>query len=280
MELANTMQDADARKLTAPMQMVFSDVVKKFDTGTVALDGIDLNVERGDFVAVVGPSGCGKSTLLRMAAGLERPTSGAVALDTESVGFIFQEPTLLPWRTVQANVELSAELGGGDQAARKLRADEAIRAVGPCGLCETTAQRAVWRNEDACLVGASAHPRTCCDAARRTFRCSRRDDTTGDAGRAAKALHRQGVHLDVHHALGIRGRVPRKQGGRHDRPARTNPFGSWTSISRTRVARNCATTPDTPNTSPRSRPVSMGAHDDRSPCSATGHHRTQFRRSH
>ncbi len=96
MELANTMQDADARKLTAPMQMVFSDVVKKFDTGTVALDGIDLNVERGDFVAVVGPSGCGKSTLLRMAAGLERPTSGAVALDTESVGFIFQEPTLLP----------------------------------------------------------------------------------------------------------------------------------------------------------------------------------------
>lgn len=130
MELANTMQDADARKLTAPMQMVFSDVVKKFDTGTVALDGIDLNVERGDFVAVVGPSGCGKSTLLRMAAGLERPTSGAVALDTESVGFIFQEPTLLPWRTVQANVELSAELGGGDKAARKLRADEAIRAVG------------------------------------------------------------------------------------------------------------------------------------------------------
>jgi NitT/TauT family transport system ATP-binding protein len=130
MELANTMQDADARKLTAPMQMVFSDVVKKFDTGTVALDGIDLDVERGDFVAVVGPSGCGKSTLLRMAAGLERPTSGAVALDTESVGFIFQEPTLLPWRTVQANVELSAELGGGDKAARKLRADEAIRAVG------------------------------------------------------------------------------------------------------------------------------------------------------
>lgn len=130
MKLANTMQDTDARRLTTSMQMAFTDVVKKFDTGTVALDGIDLDVRRGDFVAVVGPSGCGKSTLLRMAAGLERPTSGSVALDTESVGFIFQEPTLLPWRTVQSNVELSAELGGVPKTLRRERAGEAINAVG------------------------------------------------------------------------------------------------------------------------------------------------------
>ncbi|MGG7102910.1 ABC transporter ATP-binding protein [Rhodococcus sp. 24CO] len=130
MKLANTMQDTDARRLTTSMQMAFTDVVKKFDTGTVALDGINLDVRRGDFVAVVGPSGCGKSTLLRMAAGLERPTSGSVALDTESVGFIFQEATLLPWRTVQSNVELSAELGGAPKTLRRERATEAINAVG------------------------------------------------------------------------------------------------------------------------------------------------------
>ncbi|TQC46364.1 ABC transporter ATP-binding protein [Rhodococcus sp. WS4] len=136
MTLADTTQDVDARRLTHDLEMTFSNVVKRFDTGTVALDGIDLDVRRGDFVAVVGPSGCGKSTLLRMAAGLERPTEGSVALGTESVGFIFQEPTLLPWRNVRANVELSAELGRGDAAVRKARAAEAITAVGLDGFAD------------------------------------------------------------------------------------------------------------------------------------------------
>ena len=88
----------------------------------------------------------------------ERPTSGAVALDTESVGFIFQEPTLLPWRTVQANVELSAELGGGDQAARKLRADEAIRAVGLADFAKQLPNALSGGMKMRCLVGASASP--------------------------------------------------------------------------------------------------------------------------
>lgn len=108
----------------------FAGVTKQFDTGTVAIEQADLSIGRHDFVAVVGPSGCGKSTLLRMAAGLERPTSGAVNLSTDSVGFIFQEPTLLPWRTVRANVELCAELSRSGRNATKKRAAEAITAVG------------------------------------------------------------------------------------------------------------------------------------------------------
>lgn len=136
MRLADTTRDVDARRLTHDVAIAFSSVVKRFDTGTVALDGIDLDVHRGDFVAVVGPSGCGKSTLLRMAAGLERPTEGSVTLATDSVGFIFQEPTLLPWRSVRANVELSAELGRRDAAVRKARAAEAVTAVGLDGFAD------------------------------------------------------------------------------------------------------------------------------------------------
>jgi NitT/TauT family transport system ATP-binding protein len=129
-QLADPMRDADARGLTHDLRVLFADVTKSYATGTVAIDHVDLEVERGGFVAVVGPSGCGKSTLLRMAAGLERPTAGSVALDTDSVGFIFQEPTLLPWRTVRANVELCAELGKLSRSDTKQRATEAISAVG------------------------------------------------------------------------------------------------------------------------------------------------------
>lgn len=129
-QLADPMHDGDARRLTHDLRVLFADVTKRYTTGTVAIDYVELGVGRGAFVAVVGPSGCGKSTLLRMAAGLERPTAGSVALDTDSVGFIFQEPTLLPWRTVRANVELCAELGKVSRSETKRRAAEAISLVG------------------------------------------------------------------------------------------------------------------------------------------------------
>ncbi|WP_114699540.1 ABC transporter ATP-binding protein [Nocardia mexicana] len=96
----------------------------------VALAGIDLEIGPGEFVTVVGPSGCGKSTLLRLAAGIDRPSSGSVAVQSDSIGFIFQEATLLPWRKVRRNVELSAELRGIDRATRRARAERALAAVG------------------------------------------------------------------------------------------------------------------------------------------------------
>jgi NitT/TauT family transport system ATP-binding protein len=110
--------------------LTFDHVSKRFADGTVALAGVDLSVASGEFVSVVGPSGCGKSTLLRIASGLTGVSDGAVLARTDKIGYVFQDPTLLPWRTVQANVELLTELGGLPKAERRRRADEAIKLVG------------------------------------------------------------------------------------------------------------------------------------------------------
>jgi len=112
--------------------LAFADVTKRFPDGTVALAGVNLEVGVGQFVSVVGPSGCGKSTLLRIASGLSQATGGTVTVQIGKgeIGYVFQDPTLLPWRTVQANVELLAELDGLPKAERRQRADNAIDLVG------------------------------------------------------------------------------------------------------------------------------------------------------
>lgn len=81
-------------------------LTKAFEGKTVFAD-LSLAVERGETVAVLGPSGCGKSTLLRCVAGLERPTSGT-ARALGDVGYVFQEPRLLPWLDVEGNVRFAA----------------------------------------------------------------------------------------------------------------------------------------------------------------------------
>src|SRR3954469_2102105 len=90
---------------------------KRFDKGPLVLDRIDLAAAAGDFVSLIGPSGCGKSTLLRLIAGLSPLTSGAISIMGRApetagaeLGFVFQEPTLLPWLTVEKNVELPLKL--------------------------------------------------------------------------------------------------------------------------------------------------------------------------
>jgi NitT/TauT family transport system ATP-binding protein len=115
---------------TAVSALAFTGVSKRFPDGTVALEGVDLEVGLGEFVSVVGPSGCGKSTLLRIAAGLTDPTEGSVRVPTDHIGYVFQDPTLLPWRSVQANVELPGELRRLPKAERRRRADNAIKLVG------------------------------------------------------------------------------------------------------------------------------------------------------
>jgi NitT/TauT family transport system ATP-binding protein len=110
--------------------LTFERVGKRFPDGTVALDGADFRVAPGSFVSVVGPSGCGKSTLLRIASGLSEATDGSVRVGTDKIGYVFQDPTLLPWRTVQGNVELFGELRGLSRDERRRRAEDAVKLVG------------------------------------------------------------------------------------------------------------------------------------------------------
>jgi NitT/TauT family transport system ATP-binding protein len=105
-------------------------VTRSFPGGVTAITDVDLTVRRGEIVALMGPSGCGKSTVLQLAAGLDRPTSGAVARHTGRVGYVWQDPTLLPWRTARRNVELFDELDGTPKAGRRQRAERALAAVG------------------------------------------------------------------------------------------------------------------------------------------------------
>lgn len=101
------------------------------------LENVDLTVASGENVALVGPSGCGKSTLLRVIAGLLRPTAGEAlvfgcsgAPSDRGIGFVFQDPTLLPWRTALANVALPLEIRGSDPREARERAKQALTDVG------------------------------------------------------------------------------------------------------------------------------------------------------
>jgi NitT/TauT family transport system ATP-binding protein len=104
-----------------------------FGTGIRAVDGVDIGIRRGEFVSIVGPSGCGKSTLLRIAAGLESATGGQLDVSTNHIGYVFQDPTLLPWRTVTGNVELCTQLQRRPKAERRAKAQQAIDMVGLTG---------------------------------------------------------------------------------------------------------------------------------------------------
>jgi NitT/TauT family transport system ATP-binding protein len=92
-------------------------VAKRYATGTLAVRGIDLDIAQGEVLALLGPSGCGKSTLLRMVAGMSEASAGRIDWPSgqpsaRDIGFVFQEPTLMPWATALANVALPLELGG------------------------------------------------------------------------------------------------------------------------------------------------------------------------
>ena len=119
-----------------PTKLVVSHLSKSFGELEV-LRGINLAVERGEFIALVGPSGCGKTTFLRIVAGLEDATAGDVLLDGRAVrepgidrGFVFQNDSLLPWRTVFANAVIGREVTGPITTADRDRTMELLRLVG------------------------------------------------------------------------------------------------------------------------------------------------------
>ena len=111
-------------------------VTKIYDNGVTALGPFDLDVVRGEFVSLLGPSGCGKSTALRLIAGLAAPSSGAlnvsrrVARAGHAIGFVFQEPTLMPWTSVRENVRLPLKLAQAPAAEADARVSEALAQVG------------------------------------------------------------------------------------------------------------------------------------------------------
>jgi NitT/TauT family transport system ATP-binding protein len=113
-------------------------VTKVYDNGVTALGPFDLDVARGEFVSLLGPSGCGKSTALRLIAGLTTPSSGTVSVShraghadrRHSIGFVFQEPTLMPWASVRENVRLPLKLSHAPARDADARVGEALAQVG------------------------------------------------------------------------------------------------------------------------------------------------------
>jgi len=107
-------------------------VSKTFDNGTLALERVDLAVTKGEFVSLLGPSGCGKSTALRILAGLLTPSDGTVefAPGKPEIGFVFQEPTLMPWGPALTNARLPLDLKGINRGEANDRAARALKRVG------------------------------------------------------------------------------------------------------------------------------------------------------
>lgn len=103
----------------------------------VALAGVDLDVQKGEFISLVGPSGCGKTTLLRIIDGLDRADAGTIELEgkrldgvSQDMAYVFQDINLLPWRSVRGNVELGLEARGVEKAERQRIATECLEMVG------------------------------------------------------------------------------------------------------------------------------------------------------
>ncbi len=114
-------------------------VYKQYNTGVVAVRDMHLQIEQGQFVSFLGPSGCGKSTALRMIAGLTNTSAGEITVNghrpgekngVNDIGFVFQEPTLMPWATVFDNVYLPLRLSGISRKKATPRVEEALAQVG------------------------------------------------------------------------------------------------------------------------------------------------------
>lgn len=114
-------------------------VGKTFSNGTVALQDMSLDIRQGEFVSLLGPSGCGKSTALRIIAGLGEASTGSIvwpAGPDHEIGFVFQEPTLMPWATVFGNVYLPLRIRGRSRTQSRNEVNQALAMVGLEGFAE------------------------------------------------------------------------------------------------------------------------------------------------
>ena len=117
--------------------MSLSNLSKRYGSSPPVLRQIDLAIDKGEFVSLIGPSGCGKSTLLKLISGLTNPSSGSILIDgmtpvnaRKTISYIFQDATLLPWRTVTRNVGLGLELEHAGREIRKEKVQSLLELVG------------------------------------------------------------------------------------------------------------------------------------------------------
>ena len=137
---STTSSKAGAPTLDFPPLIAVRELAMSFGPGRTVLREVTCDVQSGEFVAILGPSGCGKSTLLRLIAGLLPHTAGSLTVagqspeaarrSTQSVAFVFQEPNLLPWRTVSDNIGLPLELRGVPRGARSRQVEESLSLIG------------------------------------------------------------------------------------------------------------------------------------------------------
>jgi len=118
-------------------EVEFAGVTKRYGNGPTILEGVNLEILKGEFVSIIGPSGCGKSTVLKLISGLTMPSAGTICVDgmtpknaRETVSYIFQDATLLPWRTVRRNVALALELEGAPTDRREEKTGALLDLVG------------------------------------------------------------------------------------------------------------------------------------------------------
>jgi NitT/TauT family transport system ATP-binding protein len=129
---------SDVELSTAGLAVCLRDVTKVYENGVMALGPLDLQVRKGEFISLLGPSGCGKSTALRIIARLAAPTSGEVRLSHhegaplpgQGIGYVFQEPTLMPWASARENVRLPLKLAHVPASESDRRVLEALERVG------------------------------------------------------------------------------------------------------------------------------------------------------
>ncbi len=114
------------------MLLSVSGITKEFPSGVRALEGLSFDVREGAFISLLGPSGCGKSTALRLIAALARPSAGTIIWPAgkPSIGFVFQDATLMPWADALTNVRLPLDLRGDARADANARAHSALARVG------------------------------------------------------------------------------------------------------------------------------------------------------
>jgi NitT/TauT family transport system ATP-binding protein len=135
---ANAIQNPDMKlAVEQPSLVTVEGLGKTFPNGLTVLQDVSFRATSGDFISLIGPSGCGKSTILRLLAGLTETTTGKISIDgltprnaRELTSFVFQEATLLPWRTVENNVALTLELEGLPRNKRKEKTAGLLKLVG------------------------------------------------------------------------------------------------------------------------------------------------------